>query len=269
MASISDTFSEIQSSCALIPFITAGDPNLATTRKAIEILIEEGADLIEIGIPYSDPLADGPTIQAASARAIQNGAKFSEILELVQEITEKIQTPLIAFTYYNLILNQGISQFVSKIRDAGFKGLLVPDLPLEESSFVEQICSQNDLDLILLIGPNSPLDRVEKITKKSQGCVYLVSTTGVTGMSFGPHQKIQNLIQQIKKISNKALILGFGISTQKDIQLVQSWGINGVVIGSSFVQKLAEDLNDPELSNFRRYCKYVKQALVSHDQYLQ
>jgi len=263
MPNISNTFAEIKDKCALIPFITAGDPDLLTTRKALRILAEEGADIIELGLPYSDPLADGLTIQAASARAIKSGVTLDKILQMVKQVTSEIQSPLIAFTYYNIVLNQGIAQFVRKIADAGFKGLIIPDLPVEEVEGLEDICRGNNLELVLLVGPNSSEKRIRRIVAKSQGCVYLVSSSGVTGMSFGPEKGIPTLIQKIKQISNIPLILGFGISNREEIQLVKSWHVNGVVIGSSFVKRLYEDSanNNLNLPLFREYCRYVKDAL--------
>lgn len=259
--SISKTFTKLCDSCAFIPFITAGDPDLSITKKAIHILAEEGADMIELGIPYSDPLADGPTIQAASLRALQNGITFNAILDLVKDVTNTVNTPLIAFTYYNLIINQGIENFVSKIKLAGFKGLLVPDLPLEEIDFLEKKCQEYRIELVLLISPNSSVSRIKKIVQKAHGCLYLVSSTGVTGMKFGPNAHLQNVIKQIKNLTKQALIVGFGISTQENINIVKSWGVNGIVMGSSFVNKLYTCSNEEELLSFREYCKQIKKYI--------
>nr|YP_009296883.1 tryptophan synthase alpha subunit [Bangiopsis subsimplex]AOM66226.1 tryptophan synthase alpha subunit [Bangiopsis subsimplex]ARO90413.1 tryptophan synthase alpha subunit [Bangiopsis subsimplex] len=258
--SISETFTQLKQNnkCAFIPFITAGDPNLEITKKALTILSEEGADIIEIGIPYSDPLADGPVIQEASARALKNGITLDKILKAVQEVQNMIASPLIAFTYYNIILNHGINKFVNQIVQAGFKGILVPDLPIEEIDILEKECKKRNLELILLIGPNSSKTRIKKIIKKAHGCLYLVSSTGVTGMKFGPNSYIESLIQQIKQISQQALIVGFGISTQDNIKLVQSWGVDGIVMGSSFVKQLFQASSDPELYAFRDYCQRIK-----------
>nr|YP_010336602.1 tryptophan synthase alpha subunit [Rhodospora sordida]UNJ15008.1 tryptophan synthase alpha subunit [Rhodospora sordida] len=259
--SIAATFSRLKNQCALIPFITAGDPKLSVTKKALKILSEEGADIIELGIPYSDPLADGPVIQAASFRALQNAITLNNILDMVYQITQEISTPLVAFAYYNLVINSGISSFIDKIKAAGFAGLLVPDLPLEEINILEDTCKKSNVELILLIGPNTSEDRVKKIVRRSQGCVYLVSNTGVTGMQFGINSRTRTLIKVIQNYTQIALIVGFGISTREDIQLVQSWEVDGIVMGSSFVKKLFESSSDPELQNFKDYCRYVKHSL--------
>nr|YP_010338545.1 tryptophan synthase alpha subunit [Rhodaphanes brevistipitata]UNJ18495.1 tryptophan synthase alpha subunit [Rhodaphanes brevistipitata] len=262
--SISNTFSRLKNQCALVPFITAGDPNLSVTEQALKILAEEGADMIELGIPYSDPLADGPVIQAASARAIQNGVSFEKILVMVTNINKQINVPLVVFTYYNLVLNHGIENFISRIRQAGFKGILVPDLPLEEIDFLEKKCREYDLELILLISPNSSNERIRKITQRAKSCIYLVSSTGVTGMGFNYKSPIKSLIHNIKKLTHQALIVGFGISTAKDIKVVQSWGVDGIVMGSSFVKKLFTSSHDTELSEFRKYCQDIKKSINNY-----
>lgn len=260
--SIAKTFLELKKKCALVPFITAGDPHLSVTKEALKILAAEGADIIELGIPYSDPLADGPIIQAASSRALKNNIKFNDILGMVAEVTQEIKTPLIAFTYYNLIINIGIESFIPQIKKAGFKGLLVPDLPLEEIFILEEICKQSEIELILLIGPNTSEDRIRKILQKAQGCVYLISNTGVTGMKLDPSKNIQSRIDFIKENTEIPLIVGFGISTPQDIQLVKSWGVDGIVIGSAFVKKLFESSTDKNLNQFKQYCQSVKNTLI-------
>lgn len=260
--SISDTFANLNSQCALIPFITAGDPNLNITKQALRILDREGADLIEIGIPYSDPLADGPTIQEASFRALKQGITLDQILLMISEVNQDINTPLVIFTYYNLIINQGFEQFLGKIKSAGCKGLLVPDLPLEETELLQAACQEYKVDLILLLSPNTSEKRLNQIIQKSQGCIYLVSSTGVTGMKFDPKERIQYLIQKIKASTNIPIVIGFGISTREDIQAVQSWGVNGIVMGTAFVKELMKSAAEPQLKSFTNYCKYIKESLV-------
>lgn len=262
--SISDILNNLKQNnqCALIPFITAGDPNLSVTSRALKILSEEGADIIELGIPYSDPLADGPVIQAASSRALENNITLDEILQMVSEVTQEINTPLVAFTYYNLVINSGINNFVKKIKQAGFRGIIVPDLPLEEIHNLEQDCAKAQIELILLVAPNTSEERMIKILQKSQGCVYLISSTGVTGMQFGPDHNIKEKIRVIQKNPQISLIVGFGISSREDIQLVESWGVDGIVMGSSFVRKLFESSTHEDLQSFQNYCHYVKESFL-------
>nr|YP_010335817.1 tryptophan synthase alpha subunit [Chroothece richteriana]UNJ14223.1 tryptophan synthase alpha subunit [Chroothece richteriana] len=260
--SISDTFANLDSQCALIPFITAGDPNLNITKQALKILDREGADLIEIGIPYSDPLADGPIIQEASFRALKQGITLDQILLMISEVNQDINTPLVIFTYYNLIINQGCEQFLRKVKSAGCKGLLVPDLPFEETDILQAACQEYKIDLILLLSPNTSEERLNQIIKKSQGCIYLVSSNGVTGMKFDPKERIQYLIQKIKASTDIPIVIGFGISTREDIQTVQSWGVNGIVMGTAFVKELIKSATEPQLKSFTIYCKYIKESLV-------
>jgi tryptophan synthase alpha chain len=150
MTVISDRFANLRSQqqCALIPFITAGDPSLAITASALRCLNENGADFIELGVPYSDPLADGPVIQAAATRALKHGTRLNDVLAIVQEVSPELQAPIILFTYYNPILNRGVEPFVQALATAGVSGLVVPDLPLEESAALAEMAAQFDIDLI-------------------------------------------------------------------------------------------------------------------------
>src|SRR4028119_648293 len=184
MTSVSDCFKSLRDSskCALIPFITAGDPDLKTTAQALRILDQSGADLIELGVPYSDPLADGPTIQAAATRALQRGVSLDNVLEMVKDVAPDLKAPLILFTYYNPILNRGIESFLKQIAEVGVKGLVVPDLPLEEAESLLKPAAEIGIEVILLVAPTSPKERIEAISHKSQGFIYLVSVTGVTGV---------------------------------------------------------------------------------------
>ncbi|MGB3138559.1 MAG: tryptophan synthase subunit alpha, partial [Nodosilinea sp.] len=179
MALVSDRFRTLrdQSKCALIPFITAGDPDLETTAAALRVLDQNGADFIELGVPYSDPLADGPVIQAAATRALQKGVTLAAVLAMVTGM--QIQAPLILFTYYNPILNRGIDRFMADLSAAGVAGLVVPDLPLEEVDTLLKSAAAAHIDVTLLVAPTSPPERIEAIAAQAQGFVYLVSVTGV------------------------------------------------------------------------------------------
>lgn len=165
MTAISDCFETLgrNRECALIPFITAGDPDLATTAAALQTLDRHGADIIELGVPYSDPLADGPVIQAAATRALQRGTKLEQVLEMLQTTTPSLRSPIILFTYYNPILHRGIEKFLQQIAAAGVAGLVVPDLPLEEAAGLLQPASEIGIDLTLLVAPTSSAERIEAI----------------------------------------------------------------------------------------------------------
>ncbi|BAY78004.1 tryptophan synthase alpha subunit [Nostoc linckia NIES-25] len=227
--------------CALIPFITAGDPNLETTAEALRILDRNGADFIELGVPYSDPLADGPVIQAAATRALQNGTKLEQVLEMLQTVIPSLKAPIILFTYYNPILHRGIKTFLGEIAVAGVRGLVVPDLPLEEAEELIQTAGFFGIEVILLVAPTSSQDRITAIANQSQGFIYLVSVTGVTGVRSQLQNRVENLITNLRNVTNKPIGVGFGISTPEQAHQVREWGADAVIVGSAFVKRLAEN----------------------------
>jgi tryptophan synthase alpha chain len=261
MTIISKTLKSLKNRRALIPFITAGDPNLNATAKVLKVLDREGADIIEIGLPYSDPLADGPIIQEASRKAIEAGATLDNILKLVAAVIPDISTPLIFFTYYNPVLSRGMKNFVQDIAQAGIKGLIIPDLPLEESDYMIQICDMFNIELVLLITPTSSKYRIQQILKKSPGSIYVVSSTGVTGVRQDIEARMENFIRDIKRETDKSLILGFGISTIDHVERVSKWEIDGIVIGSAFVTKFAQNNEKEALFNIGNFCSSVRKAL--------
>lgn len=230
--------------CALIPFLTAGDPDLATTAEALRILDRAGADLIELGVPYSDPLADGPVIQAAATRALQKGVKLDDVLAIVREVHQDIAAPIILFTYYNPIFYQGVEVFLDKIKAAGVKGLVVPDLPLEESDRLLEATAERGLELILLVAPTSSPERQTAIAKKSQGFVYLVSVTGVTGVRTEVGSRVEALLAGMRQVTDKPIGVGFGISQPEQAEQVKAWGADAVIVGSAMVKRLAEGTPD-------------------------
>nr|QUE29668.1 trpA [Erythrotrichia foliiformis] len=262
--SISETFRFLKENeeCALVPFITAGDPDLKVTEEALEVLDSEGAAIIELGLPYSDSLADGPVIQAAAARALSNKITFVDILDRLQNITVRISAPIVIFTYYNLVLRHGVDNFVNKIASSGAKGLLIPDLPLEESEEILDLCQANGLELILLIAPTSSTERITMISQKAQGCVYIVAANGVTGLKSDFDVEVHNLVQKVKSITNKPIILGFGVSSASQAALIKSWGVDGVVLGSAFVRQLELSQHTSNLSDFKTFCQEIKNSLV-------
>nr|QUE29138.1 trpA [Erythrotrichia welwitschii] len=262
--SISETFQNLTDSneCALVPFITAGDPDLDITEKAIKILDDEGANIIELGLPYSDSLADGPIIQAAASRALNNDITFVDILSRLNNISPKISAPIVIFTYYNLVLRQGVKDFVLKIANSGAKGLLIPDLPIEESEEVLDMCLSYKLELILLIAPTSSPERIKMIAEKAQGCLYIVAANGVTGLKSDFDSEVKNLINKVKAITDKPIIVGFGVSNADQAALIKSWKVSGVVLGSAFVRQLESYSETQDLSGFKAFCKQIKTALI-------
>lgn len=263
MTPVSQRFQQLkaQSQCALIPFITAGDPDLATTAQALRVLAEAGADFIELGVPYSDPLADGPTIQAAATRALRQGVKLDDVLQVVRQVAPEISAPIILFTYYNPIYHRGIQPFFEQIAAAGVKGLVIPDLPLEEADEILQVAEQVGVEVTLLIAPTSPQERIEAIARRSQGFIYLVSVTGVTGARTQVASRVQELLPQLRAVTDKPIGVGFGVSAPEQAQTLRQWGVDGVIVGSAIVKRLAQGTPAEGLAAIAAFCQDLKAAI--------
>lgn len=263
MTSVSACFKSLRdaSHCALIPFITAGDPDLETTAEALKVLDKSGADLIELGVPYSDPLADGPTIQAAATRALQRGVRLDDVLAMVKDVAPELKAPIILFTYYNPILNRGIESFLKQIADVGVQGLVVPDLPLEEADSLLKPAAEIGIEVVLLVAPTTPQDRIDAIAQQSQGFIYLVSVTGVTGIRSQLESRVQDLLQQMRGVTDKPIGVGFGISQPEQAIQVKKWGADAVIVGSAFVKRLADGTPAEGLSAIGEFCQQLKSAI--------
>jgi len=263
MTAISRCFENLRRNqeCALIPFITAGDPDLETTAKALQVLDDSGADIIELGVPYSDPLADGPVIQAAATRALARGTNLEQVLEMLKGISPSLRSPIILFTYYNPILHRGVDKFLGQIKDAGVSGLVVPDLPLEESAGLIKPAAEMGIDLTLLVAPTSSPERIEAIARASQGFIYLVSVTGVTGMRTQMQTRVGDLLQQIRNVTDKPIGVGFGISEPEQARQVKAWGADAAIVGSAIVKRLAEGTPEEGLEAIAQFCQSLKIAI--------
>ena len=262
MTSISQCFQNLKErqECALIPFITAGDPNLEITAKALKVLDDNGADIIELGVPYSDPLADGPVIQAAATRALQKETRLEQVLEIVSKVKPSIKAPIVLFTYYNPILNRGIETFLQQIAKAGIAGLVVPDLPVDEAANLLELARENGIEVILLVAPTSDRDRIELIAQQSRGFIYLVSVTGVTGMRSQIEGRVKDLLQDIRSLTDKPIGIGFGISNSEQARQMKDWGADAVIVGSAFVKRLAR--GEEGLSAVAELCQELKEAIA-------
>lgn len=263
MFQVSSQFQTLRSQhqCALIPFITAGDPDLDTTAAALISLDQNGADLIELGVPYSDPLADGPVIQAAATRALQRGTTLDQVLTLVKTISPQLRAPLILFTYYNPILNRGIETFIEEIASAGVAGLVVPDLPLEEMENLLTIARGAGVEVTLLVAPTSPRHRIEAIARQAQGFIYLVSVTGVTGIRQELQTRVRDLLGDLKQVSDKPIGVGFGVSGPDQAAQLKAWGADAVIVGSAFVKRLAEADPTQAIVEIGDFCRTLKAAI--------
>lgn len=261
--SVSERFATLRQAgrCALIPFITAGDPDLATTAEALRRLDRAGADLIELGVPYSDPLADGPTIQAAATRALAHGTRLDDVLALVKQVSPELTAPIVLFTYYNPILNRGIEQFIQDVKAAGAAGLVVPDLPLEEADGLLKPAAATGLEVTLLVAPTSSQERIEAIAQQSQGFIYLVSVTGVTGMRSEMHGRVSEILTNLRQVTEKPIGVGFGISSPEQAEQVRTWGADAAIVGSAFVKRLADGTPEQGLAALETFCRDLRAAL--------
>jgi tryptophan synthase alpha chain len=229
-----------QGRCALMPFLVAGDPDLQQTRRTLLALQDAGADLIELGIPYSDPLADGPVIQAAAGRALAAGTTPGAVLDLLASLGGRLEVPVVLFTYSNPLLNRGMEAFCQQAGAAGAAGLVVPDLPLEEAEKLSPIAAAHGLDLVLLVAPTTPASRMARIHAASRGFTYLVSVTGVTGMRSSLEQRVEPLLGQLRALPGPPVAVGFGISGPEQAAQVRRWGADGAIVGSALVKRMAE-----------------------------
>jgi len=226
--------------CALMPFLMAGDPDLATTGATLLALQEAGADLIELGIPYSDPLADGPVIQAAAGRALAAGTTPGAVLAMLAELRGRLSLPVVLFTYSNPLLNRGMERFCQEAAAAGAAGLVVPDLPLEEAEKLSAIATAHGLDLVLLVAPTTPAERMARIHTASRGFTYLVSVTGVTGVRSSLESRVGPLVEQLRGLGPTPVAVGFGISGPEQARQVRDWGADGAIVGSALVKVMAD-----------------------------
>lgn len=222
-----------------IPFITAGFPTESLFKKILFLLQEEGAEMIEVGVPYSDPLADGPVIQQSSLRAIDQGMNLERTLELVSEVRkEGLQVPLVLFTYYNPLLQMGLDRLARRLSESGFNGILVPDLPLEENGALKEALQPYKIPIISLIAPTSK-GRIRQIAEQAEGFIYIVSSLGVTGERSTFHQEIATLINEVKNVAKVPIVLGFGIKEKSQLEPLAE-NLDGFVIGSALIRAITE-----------------------------
>ncbi len=238
----------------------AGDPNLETTAKILLELQANGADIIELGIPYSDPLADGPVIQLAASRALSSGTSPKKVFKMLSELRSKLSIPIILFTYSNPLINRGLEEFCEEASNVGVSGLVVPDLPLEEAEKLSQIAKSKEIDLVLLVAPTTPKDRMKKIAETSNGFTYLVSVTGVTGERSSLEDNVESLVRELKNSSSSPIAVGFGISEAKHIQQVKEWGADGAIVGSALVKRIANAADGEKVREAGLFCNELRIA---------
>lgn len=263
MSRIEATFETLlnRRSKALIPYITAGDPDIETTKRLVEAMEQNGADIIELGVPFSDPLADGTTIQRASQRALQRGIDLATILKAVAEIRRESSIPLVLMTYYNPVLRYGIERFVHQASGAGVDGVILPDLPPEEAEEFLELAKPRDFDLIFLVAPTSTPERIRLVDQYSSGFIYCVSLTGVTGARGEIYRGLSDFIKGVRAHTDKPLAIGFGISTPKQAGEVARIA-DGVIVGSAIVDLIerTRDIKDG-LKRVGRFIRELKSGI--------
>jgi len=246
MGRIGETFERLQKAHerALIPYVTAGDPDLEMTKGLAREMVRRGGDLIEIGVPFSDPLADGPIVQRASQWALQGGTTLRKILAMVSELRREVDVPLILMTYYNPVFRYGEEAFVADALDAGVDGLIVPDLPPEEAQTLTDLSADTPMDLIFLAAPTSTAARLAAIAAISRGFIYYVSRLGTTGVRDQLAEDWRMRLETVRTTTTQPIAVGFGVSTPEHVRLVAELA-DGVVVASAIL-KLLEELDGRE-----------------------
>jgi tryptophan synthase alpha chain len=248
MGRLDETFARLRArgGRALVPYFTAGDPSLEVTRLLVQEAAARGADVIELGLPFSDPLADGPTIQRAGARALAGGVSLGKLLPMVASLRGHVAAPLVLMTHLNPLHRHGLESVMRDLAEAGFAGLIVPDLPLEESAPVDRAARAAGLDLVQLAAPTSGPERLRRIARHSRGFVYLVALTGITGERSALPPDLVGLVRDLRAVTTKPVCVGFGISTPAHVAEVARYA-DGVIVGSAIVRLVESLAGDPAL----------------------
>lgn len=255
MSKISEAFAHGK---AFIPFITCGDPDLDTTKEIVLSMAANGADLIELGIPFSDPTAEGPVIQGANLRALTGGVTTDKIFDMVRQLRQDISIPMVFMTYANVVFSYGTDKFISTCAEIGIDGLILPDLPFEEKEEFDDICEKYSVDLVSLIAPTSA-NRIAMIASKAQGFIYIVSSLGVTGVRSEIKTDIPSLVKLVRENASVPCAVGFGISTPEQAAKMASVS-DGAIVGSAIVKLIAQYGKDAA-KPVGEYVKSMKDAL--------
>lgn len=255
MSKISEAFKDTK---AFIPFITGGDPSLEITEQLLYAMEEARADIIEIGIPFSDPIAEGPVIQAANERALAAGCTTDRLFETVKKAREKVQVPMVFLTYLNPIFTYGKERFMERCRECGIQGVIVPDMPFEEKGELREVCREYGVEIISLIAPTSH-ERITAIAKEAEGYIYCVSSLGVTGMRKEISTDIQGMVDKVRQVTKVPCAVGFGISTPEQAQKMAAVS-DGVIVGSRIV-KIVEEYGERAVPYVKEYVGNMKKAL--------
>lgn len=250
--------SAFQNGKAFIPFITCGDPDLETTGKAVREAVRNGADLIELGIPFSDPTAEGPVIQGANLRALQGGVTTDRIFEFVKDLRNDVTVPMVFMTYANVVYSYGAEKFISTCKEIEIDGLILPDLPFEEKEEFLPLCHKYGVDLISLIAPTSE-QRISMIAKEAEGFIYIVSSLGVTGTRSEIKTDLASIVEAVRQSSSVPCAIGFGISTPEQAKKMADLS-DGAIVGSAIIKLLAK-YGKEAAPHIGAYVKEMKDAI--------
>ena len=254
MSKISDAF---RNGKAFIPFITAGDPSLAATEEFIVTMADAGADLIEIGIPFSDPIAEGPVIQEADLRSLSGGTTTDMIFEMVSRVRAKVTIPLVFMTYLNPVFHYGYERFFSRCREAGICGIIIPDLPWEEKGELDAVAAGYGVTAVSMIAPTSEA-RIQEIASEASGFIYVVSSLGVTGVRSEIRTDLESILKAIREVTDVPACVGFGINTPEQAGKIASYA-DGVIVGSAIVKIIAK-YGEEAAPFIREYVRSMKDA---------
>jgi tryptophan synthase alpha chain len=247
---------------ALMPFVTAGDPDLAFTADVLRELVGRGCQLCEVGIPYSDPIADGPVIQASYTRALQHKIKLADILATLGEVAPKLAAPLVTMVSYAIVYRHGLEKYVDEVRERGIAGLIVPDLPVEESAELAEICRRSEVSLIQLVTPTTPRERAVRIAHTSTGFLYYVSVAGITGERAALPPELVDNVAWLRTQTDLPICIGFGISTPDHVKLLAPVA-DGLIVGSAIVRRIAAAADRPRAQVLRDVGEYVSHLLAA------
>lgn len=262
MKTYKQLFSELNRA-ALIPFFVIGDPDSKTSLEIVKTAIDAGADILELGIPFSDPIADGPTIQKADIRAMKSGMTVAKALEFIRKLKEYKDIPIGLLMYYNLIYQYNTEKFFTDFHKAGVNSILVADLSIDDADEITGPAKKAGLDTVFMVTPNTDIDRMKTITSKTTGFIYTVSILGVTGSRDRLSESIQGLIAKLKSLTNVPVCVGFGISKPEHAAAVVSTGADGVIIGSKLIQIIEHNLQNKNkmLAEISTFLKDIKAAM--------
>jgi tryptophan synthase alpha chain len=249
---------------ALIAFVVIGYPDYETSLKIVKKIIDAGADILELGLPFSDPISDGPTIQSANTRALSNGINTDKAFEFVKEIRKHSDIPIGILTYYNLVYQRGTEKFYADSKDAGINSILIADMPIEESEIICKYSEENKVDTVFMISQLTEDDRIKKIAEKTTGFIYVVARLGITGAKSTLEDSTLTLVKKIRNLTNKPVCVGFGLSNPDQVKNVIQAGADGAIIGSAIVNLIAENQNNEEimLSKVHEYIADLKKATI-------